>query len=83
MMLRLRYPAWKLRALCWVLRRLRYGDDLYLTFIDPTPEDKEFRTKEMQAAVSNMPIMTQNEARKSYLGLGPIEGGTSSWPQTQ
>ncbi len=20
----------------------RYGDDLYLTFIDPTPEDKEF-----------------------------------------
>jgi hypothetical protein len=53
----------------------RYGDDLYLTFIDPTPEDKEFRTKEMQAAVANMPIMTQNEARKSYLGLGPIEGG--------
>jgi HK97 family phage portal protein len=53
----------------------RYGDDLYLTFIDPTPEDKEFRTKEMQAAVGNMPIMTQNEARKSYLGLGPVEGG--------
>jgi HK97 family phage portal protein len=53
----------------------RYGDDLYLTFIDPTPEDKEFRTKEMQAAVGNMPIMTQNEARRSYLGLGAIEGG--------
>jgi HK97 family phage portal protein len=53
----------------------RYGEDLYLTFIDPTPEDKEFRTKEMQAAVGNMPIMTQNEARKSYVGLGPIEGG--------
>jgi len=29
----------------------------------------------MQAAVGNMPIMTQNEARRSYLGLGPIEGG--------
>lgn len=53
----------------------RYGDDLYLTFIDPTPEDKQFRTQEMQASVSSMPIMTQNEARKSYLGLGPIEGG--------
>lgn len=53
----------------------RYGDDLYLTFIDPTPEDKEFRTKEMQAAVGNMPIMTQNEARQTYLGLGPVEGG--------
>src|SRR3982075_4020812 len=53
----------------------RYGDDLYLTFIDPTPEDKAFKTLEMQAAVSNMPIMTQNEARRNYLGLGPIEGG--------
>jgi hypothetical protein len=53
----------------------RYGDDLYLTFIDPTPEDKQFRTQEMQAAVASMPIMTQNEARRSYLGLGPIEGG--------
>jgi SPP1 gp7 family putative phage head morphogenesis protein len=53
----------------------RYGDDLYLTFIDPTPEDKAFKTLEMQAAVSNLPIMTQNEARRSYLGLGPIDGG--------
>jgi HK97 family phage portal protein len=53
----------------------RYGDNLYLTFIDPTPEDKEFRTQEMQAAVGNMPVMTQNEARKTYMGLGPVEGG--------
>jgi HK97 family phage portal protein len=53
----------------------RYGDDLYLTFIDPTPEDKQFRTQEMAASVASMPIMTQNEARRSYLGLGPVEGG--------
>lgn len=53
----------------------RYGEDLYLTFIDPVPEDKQFRTQEMQAAVGSMPIMTQNEARKTYLGLGPVEGG--------
>jgi HK97 family phage portal protein len=53
----------------------RYGDDLYLTFIDPTPEDKQFRTQEMQAAVASMPIMTQNEARRGYLGLGPVVGG--------
>ena len=53
----------------------RYGDDLYLTFLDPVPEDREFRTKEMQAAVSNMPLMTQNEARETYLGLGPVPGG--------
>jgi HK97 family phage portal protein len=54
----------------------RYGDDLYLTFVDPTPEDKEFRTKEMTAAAgTNVPIMTQNETRKTYLGLGPVKGG--------
>jgi HK97 family phage portal protein len=54
----------------------RYGDDLYLTFIDPTPDDKAARTAEMTAAAgTGVPIMTQNEARKSYLGLGPVEGG--------
>jgi HK97 family phage portal protein len=53
----------------------RYGDDLYLTFIDPTPEDKEFRTQEMQAAVGNAPVMTPNEARRQFMGLGPIDGG--------
>jgi HK97 family phage portal protein len=53
----------------------RYGDDIYLTFIDPVPEDKAFRTQEMQASVGNMPLMTQNEARETYLGLGPVPGG--------
>jgi HK97 family phage portal protein len=53
----------------------RYGDDLYLTFIDPVPEDKAFRTQEMQASVGNMPLMTQNEARENFLGLGPVPGG--------
>jgi HK97 family phage portal protein len=53
----------------------RYGDDLYLTFIDPVPEDKAFRTQEMQATVSSMPLLTQNEAREQYLGMGPVAGG--------
>ena len=54
----------------------RYGDDLYLTFIDPTPEDKAARTAEMSAAAgAGVPLMTQNEARKNYLGLGPVDGG--------
>jgi HK97 family phage portal protein len=54
----------------------RYGDDLYITFIDPTPDDKAARTAEMTAAAgTGVPIMTQNEARRSYLGLGPIDGG--------
>jgi HK97 family phage portal protein len=54
----------------------RYGDDLYLTFIDPTPEDKAARTTEMAAAAgAGVPIMTQNEVRKNFMGLGPIDGG--------
>lgn len=53
----------------------RYGDDIYLTFIDPVPEDKAARTTEMQTAVGNMPVLTQNEARRNFMGLGPIDGG--------
>jgi HK97 family phage portal protein len=53
----------------------RYGDDLYLTFLDPVPEDKAARTTEMQASVGSQPIMTANEARKNFLGLGPVKGG--------
>jgi HK97 family phage portal protein len=53
----------------------RYGDNIYLTFIDPVPEDKAARTKEMTDSVGQMPVLTQNEARKNFMGLGPIEGG--------
>jgi HK97 family phage portal protein len=53
----------------------RYGEDLYLTFIDPVPEDKAARTDEMTKAAGGVPVMTQNEARKNFLGLGPIDGG--------
>ena len=53
----------------------RYGEDLYLTFIDPVPEDKAARTDEMVKAAGSVPVMTPNEARKNYLGLGPVQGG--------
>ena len=53
----------------------RYGEDLYLTFIDPTPEDKAAKMDEMSKAVGGMPVITQNEARQNYLGFGPVEGG--------
>jgi HK97 family phage portal protein len=53
----------------------RYGDDLYLTFIDPVPEDRAARTAEMQAVMGNQPAMAADEARDEYLGLGPIPGG--------
>jgi hypothetical protein len=32
MMLRLRYRVWKLRALCWALRRLRAGQRGWLAW---------------------------------------------------
>ncbi|HVB33723.1 MAG TPA: phage portal protein [Patescibacteria group bacterium] len=53
----------------------RYGDNLYITFIDPVPEDRQFRTQEMQAVVDNQPVLTVNEAREEFMGLGPVEGG--------
>jgi HK97 family phage portal protein len=53
----------------------RYGDDVYLTFIDPVSEDKDARVREMTAASGGVPLMTQNETRKNYLGVGPVDGG--------
>jgi HK97 family phage portal protein len=53
----------------------RYGDDLYISFIDPVPEDRGARTTEMQAAVGSQPVLTINEARDEFMGLGPVEGG--------
>lgn len=53
----------------------RYGDDLYITFIDPVPEDRAARTTEMQVSVDNQPVLTVNEAREEFMGLGPVDGG--------
>lgn len=53
----------------------RYGDNLYISFIDPVPEDRGARTTEMQAAVGSQPVLTINEARDEFMGLGPVEGG--------
>ena len=60
----------------------RYGDDLYITFIDPVPEDKAFRTIEMQAAVGSQPVLTPNEARDEFMGLGPVDGGDTLFVST-
>jgi HK97 family phage portal protein len=53
----------------------RYGDDLYITFIDPVPEDRAARTTEMTTSVGGQPILTVNEARDEFMGLGPVDGG--------
>lgn len=53
----------------------RFGQDIYLSFDDPVPEDKSTRVTEMQGSVAQQPVMSVNEAREEYLGLGPIEGG--------
>jgi len=53
----------------------RFGDDLYITFLDPVPEDRAARTTEMQTAVGSQPVLTVNEARDEFMGLGPVEGG--------
>jgi HK97 family phage portal protein len=53
----------------------RFGDDIYIGFLDPTPEDKNFRITEMQAVMASQPVMSLNETREHYQGLGPVEGG--------
>jgi hypothetical protein len=34
------------------------------------PEDRGARTTEMQAVVNNQPVLTINEARDEFMGLG-------------
>lgn len=51
----------------------RFGENLYLSFDDPVPEDKAARSTEMQNAVGQKQVITQNEAREIYMGLGPID----------
>jgi HK97 family phage portal protein len=53
----------------------RYGDNLYISFIDPVPEDRAARTEEMKTAVGGQPVLTVEEAREEYMGLGPVDGG--------
>jgi len=53
----------------------RYGDNLYLDFVDPVPEDKVQKIEEMKAAVATQPVMSVNEAREEYFGLDGVENG--------
>lgn len=54
----------------------RFKDDsIFLSFLDPTPEDLEAKSLEMKNSVSGLPTMTINEVRDQYLNMPPIEGG--------
>jgi len=68
----------KMELICSYLNEYlapRYGDNIYISFQDPTPEDKSFKIQEIQAMSASQPIMTINEIREKYMGLGPIDGG--------
>ena len=53
----------------------RYGDNLYLEFENPVPEDREAKIKEMVAVMGGQPISSLNEARDEYLSYPPVDGG--------
>lgn len=53
----------------------RFGDNLYLDFADPVPENRELKIQEFQATLGGSPALSVNEAREEYFGLGPVEKG--------
>ncbi len=53
----------------------RYGQDIYLDFADPVPEDRAQKMDEMTKAVGAAPVISANEAREKYFGLEPVDGG--------
>jgi len=68
----------KMQMICSTLNEFlapRYGDNIYISFKDPTPEDRAAVNTEMQAVMGSQPVMSVNEAREKYQGLGPIDGG--------
>ena len=50
-----------------------FGSDLYLDFVDPTPENRDGTTKEYESALKNNWLLI-NEVRDKE-GLPPIDGG--------
>lgn len=52
----------------------RYGDNLYLDFVSPVPEDVLTKLEERKAALALKPYMSVNEVREE-LGLPAIENG--------
>lgn len=53
----------------------RYGENLYLDFVDPVPQNRELEIQEMTAASGAQPILSPNESRERYFGAPPIQGG--------
>lgn len=53
----------------------RFGQDLYLTFEDPVPENRAQSIEEMKAALGGAPALSVNEARAKYFGEDPVDGG--------
>ena len=68
----------KMELICSYLNEYlapRYGENIYISFQDPTPEDKQFKITEMQAVAGNQPVLSLNETREKYMGSGPVDGG--------
>lgn len=53
----------------------RYGDNLILTFDNPTPENREQNMEEMKAATAGQPVISVNEAREIYFDKDKIDNG--------
>lgn len=68
----------KMQIICSYLNEFlapRYGENIYLTFNNPVPENREQTMREIAAALGSAPMMSVNEAREEYFGLDPVENG--------
>lgn len=55
----------------------RYGDNLYIDFVDPVPQNRELEITEMIAASGNSPVLSPNELRERYFSEQPVQRGDS------
>lgn len=67
-----------MRLICAYLNEFlvpRFAPDIFLTFIDPVPEDKLTKSQELRNIIGSLPVITADEARAEYLDLPAIQGG--------
>lgn len=52
----------------------RFGEGIYVEFENIIPEDRAQTIAELTATTAGQPVVSVNEAREQYLGLGPVSG---------
>jgi hypothetical protein len=64
----IRYPAWKLRALCWILRRLRAGRDMKCFLATEEMESYGILMRGRQLVAATLVLILEDARYGNFVG---------------